>query len=111
MPRPAGRPVVRPDPPARRRPRLRAQPEGLQAGSAGLSWLDPRGLPEHPGPDHRDAAKPPPGPGGRRPGRRGGAPPGPRAPVTLPERSGRTVTFREAPSPYAGARLGAGRTG
>ena len=72
----AGHRLVRPDPPARRRPRVRAQPEGLQAGPGRLPGLDPGGVPDHPGPADRDAAQPRPGPGGGRARDRGGAPPG-----------------------------------
>ena len=57
----AGNRLVRPDPAARGRPRVRAQPEGLQAGPGRLPRLHPRRIPGHPGAAHRDAAQPRPG--------------------------------------------------
>ena len=57
----AGNRLVRPDPAARSRPRVRAQPEGLQARPGRLPRLHPRGVPDHPGAAHRDAAQPRPG--------------------------------------------------
>ena len=55
-----------PGPPARSQARVRAEPEGLQARSRRLPGLDPRSLPGHPDPAHRDAPQPRPGRRGRR---------------------------------------------
>ena len=58
--------LVRPDPPAGGRPRVRAQPEGLQAGPGRLQGLHPGGIPGHSDTADRDATQPRPAPGGRR---------------------------------------------
>ena len=70
--------LVRPGPPARGRPGVRAQPEGLQAGPGRLPRVHRGRVPGHPGAAHRLAAQPRPGPGGRRARHRGGPAPRPR---------------------------------
>ena len=67
-PVPAARPghrMVRADPRAGRRPRVRAQSEGIQEGPGRLPRLDPGGVADHPGAADRHAPQPGPGRRGR----------------------------------------------
>ena len=58
--------LVRPDPPAGGRARVRAQPQGVQAGPGRLPGLHPRGVPGHPDAADRVSTQPRPARGGPR---------------------------------------------